>query len=135
LALTAGYKQIEQKFGGDFKWHGPTIGASGTGALGHGFSVYGTVGVGFLKAELPFADGAGRTSLDATYALGEAGIAYSFGRLSVARSLSLTLGYRSQTLTTKGYGLSDNSTTPPGISRQDVRDTTQGATLSVVALF
>jgi hypothetical protein len=136
LALTAGYKQVEQKFGGTFKWHGPTVGASGTAGLGKGFSLYGTVGVGYMKAELPFADGADQTSLNANYVLGEAGVAYSFGALGrLTRSLNVTLGYRSQTLTTRGYGLADTSTTPPTVSRQDVRDTTQGPTLSVVAVF
>jgi hypothetical protein len=136
LALTAGYKEVEQKFGGSFKWHGPTLGASGTASLGRGFSLYGTVGVGYMKAELPFADGADQTSLNANYALGEAGVAYSFAGLGrLTRSLNVTLGYRAQTLTTRGYGLADTSTTQPIVSRQDVRDTTQGPTLSVVAVF
>jgi hypothetical protein len=136
LALTAGYKQVEQKFGGTFKWHGPTLGASGTAGLGKGFSLYGTVGVGYMKAALPFADGADQTSLKANYALGEAGVAYSFGALGrLTRSLNVTLGYRSQTLTTRGYGLADTSTAPPTVSRLDVRDTTQGPTLSLVAVF
>ena len=136
LALTAGYKQIEQKFGGTYKWHGPTLGLSGTGPLGSGFSVYGSVGVGYMDADLPFADGGGRDSLKANYYLGEAGIAYSIGSIGkLARSLNVTLGYRSQTLTTKGYGLADTNTSPPVINRQDVHDTTQGATFSVIAVF
>jgi hypothetical protein len=136
LALTVGYKQIEQKFGGTFKWHGPTVGGSGTAGLGHGFSLYGTVGVGFMKAELPFPDGADQTSLNATYLLGETGVAYSFGSLgAVIRSLNITLGYRSQTLTTRGFGLANTSTTPTTVSRQDVRDSTYGPTLSFVGAF
>jgi hypothetical protein len=136
LALTAGYKQIDQKFGGTYKWRGPTAGLSGTGGLGHGFSVYGAVGVGFMKGDLPFADGAGRTRLNASYFLGEAGIAYSFGNIGwLTRSLNVTLGYRSQTLTTKGYDLADTNTSPATISRQDVHDTTHGATLSVIAVL
>lgn len=135
LALTAGYKQLEQKFGGTFKWRGPTLSTSGTARLGSGFSLYGTVSVGYLKVHLPFADGAGDTSRHAIYELGEAGLVYSFGDLArFLPFLNLTLGYRAQTLTTRGYGLLDDNK-PPIISHQDVHDTTQGPTVSIVGVF
>jgi hypothetical protein len=69
LALTAGYKELEQKFDGTFKWRGPTLGMSGTASLGRGFSLYGD-----MKVHLRFADGAGDTSRNALYELGESGI-------------------------------------------------------------
>jgi hypothetical protein len=88
-----------------------------------------------MKVKLPFPDGAGNTSLNANYVLTEAGFAYSFGSIGkVFRSLSLTLGYRSQTLTTRDYTLLD-SNQPMLFSRQNVKDTTQGETLSVLGAF
>jgi len=88
-----------------------------------------------MKVHLPFADGDGDTARNEVYQLGEAGLVYSFGDLArFLPFLNVTVGYRSQTLTTRSYALLDNNT-PPTISHQDVHDTTQGPTVSIVEVF
>jgi hypothetical protein len=135
LAISLGYKQLTQYFGGKSEWRGPTIGLSGTAGLGGGFSVYGTVGFGMMKADT-VPDGSGKASFDANYYLSEAGLAYSFGNMGrLFRSVSLTMGYRAQTVVTKDYQLADRNETPATLSSQNVRDTTQGAALGLIAVF
>jgi hypothetical protein len=135
LSATVGAKRLTQNFGGKFTWTGPTVGLSGTAALNSGLSAYMAIGLGWMKASLAKADGAGHTSLRSDYMLSEAGVAYSLGNMgwSPLQSAALTFGYRSQVLTTKGYVLNDTSTTT--YNTQNVRDTTQGFTLGVVAAF
>jgi hypothetical protein len=117
-------------------WAGPTVGLSGSAPLGHGLSVYGALGLGALNAKLPNADAAGQTSLKAGYVLSEAGLAYALQdwHPPLARSLVFTAGYRSQTMTTRNYTLLDTNL-PNKTSKQDVRDATQGLTLSAVLAF
>jgi hypothetical protein len=136
LTASVGYKKLNQNFGGKFSWAGPTVGLSGSAPLGHGLSVYGALGLGALNAKLPNADAAGQTSLKAGYVLSEAGLAYALQdwHPPLARSLVFTAGYRSQTMTTRNYTLLDTNL-PNKTSKQDVRDATQGLTLSAVLAF
>jgi hypothetical protein len=93
-----------------------------------------------LRTPEASADADGRTTFDASYVLAEVGLAYSF-----KGHVTLTLGYRSQTVKTNGYALSAvpfNSSTsstsspplPPYASAQ-LRDITQGPTLGLAASF
>jgi hypothetical protein len=136
LAVTLGYKRLTQNFGGEFVWAGPTLGVSATGALTSHLSAYASVGLGALKATLGNPDGAGNSSLSANYTVNEAGLAYAPGEsgASLLRKAAFTLGYRTQTVTTKGYVLTDSSRTPP-TTTQNLRDTTQGLTLGMVLAF
>ena len=131
LAVTLGYKQIKQDFSGDqFKWSGPTVGFSATAPLSNGFSAYGSLGLGSMKAKLAAGspDATGKTSLNAEYVLNEVGLAYSVGFNRVVRSMTITAGYRTQIVTTKDYATSS-------AEKIDIRDTTQGLTLAAVLVF
>ncbi len=144
LAATVGYKQLRQQFGTTLKWSGPTLGLVGTAPLGApGLDAYGTLAYGFFRLDLPSGqtDAYGHTSRSAGYELGEVGLSYNVGAItsSWASHFSVTLGYRTQTVTTKSYGLSANPLSDPaaaaGYTQVDVRDHTQGLTLSLVGTF
>ncbi|MBI3897480.1 MAG: hypothetical protein HY308_04185 [Gammaproteobacteria bacterium] len=135
LSLTAGYKQLTQDVGGEYKWRGPTLAASVSAPLQSGLSAYGTYGIGWLKATLPTEDASGSTSLDADYTVSEFGLAYSFDRERTGfATLTLTMGYRAQTVITRDYALSSQ---PGGAvyANDDARDFTQGLTFSVIGTF
>lgn len=135
LAFSVGYKKITQSFESSDKWSGPTAALTGTAGLDRGFSVYGTVAFGQMNATAP-KDGTDNTSFNANYYLTEAGLAYSFGGMGrLVRSVNMTLGYRTQTVVTKGYQLADFSTPSPTLSSVNVRDTTQGLALGLSAVF
>jgi hypothetical protein len=132
LALTAGYKEIQQDYGhGPFKWTGPTVGLAGSAPLGSNFALYGTYGFGVFKLKLPTdsPDAVGNTSFDATYSVGELGLTYAFGVGRFLKSMRFTAGYRAQLLNTRGYALMNRSTTPTE------HDYTQGPTISVSGSF
>lgn len=142
LAVTLGYKEVKQDFGGgaQFKYTGPTIGAVASAPLTQGFSLYGNFGYGFMKAKLPAGLGAieanGKSKLDADYLLGEVGLAYSFDAKSISpalKAMTATIGYRSQVLTTKDFRL---RTSDGRHSRAtDLRDTTEGLSLGLSVSF
>jgi hypothetical protein len=134
LALTAGYKELTQNVGGEYRWRGPTVAVSASAPLQSGFSVYGTYGAGWMTATLPAPDASGTTSLDANYSVSEFGVAYSLARGQGASWLTLTLGYRSQTVRTRDYALASQ---PSGAvyAKDDTRDFTQGFTFSVIGAF
>lgn len=140
VAVTVGYKQINQTFGPSssspelFKWSGPTIGLSGAATLRSYFGLYGAVGVGFLKLRVDqqLEDAAGNTSFNAIYTLGEAGFAYSVPTSSKL-SFTVTLGYRVQIVTTEKYALNNGFSN--GRTIVDVHDTTQGPALTFVARY
>lgn len=136
LVATVGVKRMEQNFGGKFTWTGPMLGLSATASLTPKVASYFGVGLGAMRAKLGNPDGAGKTSLHSQYVLSEAGLAFPVGNLGLRplRSGAVTVGYRSQTLTTKGYTLNDTNT-PATQTTQDVRDSTQGFTLGLVAVF
>lgn len=136
LSLSAGYKQLTQDVGGEYKWSGPTLAFSVSAPLQSGLSVYGTYGMGWMTVSLPSPDASGATSLDADYTLSEFGLAYSLGREQVGgfMGLTFTFGYRAQTVRTREYAL---SSLPSGIvyAKDDPRDYTQGFTFSVIGSF
>jgi len=141
LAITAGYKELKQQFGSTFKWSGPTVGLALSAPLGSsGLGVYGTIGYGFLTLDLPSGttDASGHSSRPANYELSEVGIVYAFNPSWWPRSrITATLGYRAQTVTTRDYGLSssplDNPAALSEYTQTDVRDHTQGFTLTLLA--
>jgi len=141
LALTAGVKQLTQTYGSDsYRWEGPIVGFAGSAPIASGVAIYGNVGVGWMKAKFPAsqADVSGNTSFNADYRLGEFGLAYaSPWTLRWMRTLLVTAGYRAQYVSTKGYGLAVTDT--QGVSTfntsANLKDTTQGLVLSIVASF
>jgi len=140
VAVTVGYKEIEQTFGPNstapelFKWTGPTIGISASAPLRSHFGLYGTVGVGFLKLRVDqqLSDAVGNTSFNALYTLGEAGISYSVPT-STKLSFTVTAGYRAQIVTTKDYALNNGFSN--GYNSVDVHDTTQGPALTFIGRY
>lgn len=139
LALTAGYKQVEQNYGqGAFKWTGPTLGLAASATLISNWSLYGTYAYGFFKLKVPedSADAATRTSFDATYSVGEFGLAYNLSVSRLLKSVRLAVGYRAQLLSTRGYTLSvsDGGAAPILVAPSE-RDFTQGPTVSLTGTF
>lgn len=132
LALTAGYKELQQDYGaGTYRWRGPTLALLGSSPLGGtSLALYGAYGYGPLRLKLPRGqtDFAGQTSFSANYSLAEIGISYGRG-VRFMKSLRLTLGYRFQLLTTKNYRLESLSGSVP----TDEHDITQGLTLGLSA--
>ena len=141
LALTAGFKQLTQVYGPDsYRWRGPIVGVSGSAGLARGWALYGSAGIGFLKANFPAvqADASGRTKFNADYRLGEFGLAYgTVPGVSFIKSIVGTMGYRLQNVATKGYGLA--VTDPQGgfipNASSNLKDTTQGLVLSLNVAF
>lgn len=141
LALTAGYKRLTQVYGPDsYRWRGPIVGVSGSAPLSGGWALYGSAGVGFLKADFPTvqADASGKTKFNAAYRLGEFGLAYGMAPdLRFIRAVVGTVGYRVQNVSTKGYGLA--VTDPQGAFTQNstanLKDTTQGLVLGLNVAF
>jgi len=136
LSLSAGYKRLTQDVGGRYEWSGPTLAFSVSAPLQSGLSVYGTYGMGWMKATLPSPDASGATSLDADYTLSEFGLAYTLGRERIGgfAGLTFTFGYRAQTVRTRDYALSSQ---PSGTvyAKDNPRDFTQGITMSLIGSF
>lgn len=120
VALTVGYKKIEQRGGTDvYALNGPVLGVSGTAPLGNDFSLYGSFGMGWMKST-----GSSTVKFDADYRLSELGAAYTVPMGRFVKAVTFTLGYRTQVLTSKD-----------ALPGQDGRDLTQGFTLGAVASF
>lgn len=139
LAVTAGYKQLDQSIGGGtLTWGGPTLGLAGTVPIGsYGLAAYGSFGFGWLHLTVPpnLTDAAGDSGFNASYLLAELGLAYSFGG-----RFTVTLGYRSQTVRTDGYQLGAVSlatSNAPNVpyATTELKDITQGLTLGLTASF
>jgi hypothetical protein len=132
LAFTLGYKEIDQDYGaGELKWTGPTVGAAASAPLGSNFAMYGTFAYGPLKLKTPAgaADFNGNTSFNATYTVGEVGLAYAFSVGQILKSMRFTVGYRAQLLSTRDYALANRNPTPTE------HDYTQGPTIGVSGSF
>ena len=136
LAVSVGYKEVKQDFGGgaQFKYSGPILGVVGSAPLTRGFSLYGNVGYGRVNGRFPGdgADASGQTKFNADYWLGEAGLAYSFEGMGAAKAMSVTLGYRNQVLATGGYRI---ATGPSATRATELRDTTEGLALGLSMSF
>ena len=139
LGVSVGYKSLSQGFGGeDFRWTGPTIGATLTAPIQGGFAGYGALGVGFLKMDLPAADPNSPVNgtLNADYAIGEIGLAYGAGGIPpvAVTSTAFTLGYRFQSVSTKDYKVRPGTGTTVNGST-DLHDVTQGPAIGVLLRF
>jgi hypothetical protein len=139
LALTAGYKQILQDYGGGaFKWRGPTVAILPAALLNANWGVYGVASYGLFKLRVPQADSDATfaTSFNASYALAEAGVSYVVGVNQLIKALRLTLGYRAQILATKDYRLHSISTTGSSFTPAPYEhDVTYGPTLGISGSF
>jgi len=120
LTLTLGYKKVEQGGNaGKYRPAGPVAGISANAPLSGGMSVYGALGVGWLKT--PSGDD---IQFDADYRLTELGLAYTLNTEGWVRRWTFTGGYRIQVLSSK-----------EALGSQDGRDTTQGFTVGAIATF
>lgn len=146
LALTLGNKDIKQEFKAsngfisNFKYSGPVLGAAASAPLTGGYSLYGNLGYGFLKANLPtgLKDALGRNSFDANYYLAEIGLAYSFDIRSTipsAKALTATVGYRNQVLATKDFRVELDPVKKNLNRGTDLRDTTEGFSFGLSISF
>jgi hypothetical protein len=141
INLTAGYKELNQSAGGRYAWRGPVAGVSAQAPLTPSWALYGTLGLGYMQLQLPATDASGQDKLHASYAIHELGAAYASrpAWLPGESSLTLAIGYRSQTVRTKNYYLSSQAATGGGVvssyGKDDLRDTTQGLTLSLIGTF
>jgi hypothetical protein len=139
LGVSVGYKSLSQAFAGaDYRWSGPTIGASATAPIRGGIAAYGALGVGFFTMDLPAADANSpvNSSLHADYAIGEVGLAYATtGIPTIAvTSTALTLGYRFQSVATKDYKVRAGTGTSVTGST-DLHDVTQGPAIGFLLRF
>jgi hypothetical protein len=134
VALSVGYKTVNQDFNRQYHFAGPTLGISGSAPLtGTNLSVYGSFAVGQLKATFGSVDAVGRSVFRANYNLSEFGFAYSFGRMSLMPAyLTGTLGYREQSIITRGYR---GYSTTRGTFEDRVRDATQGVAAGIVVSY
>jgi hypothetical protein len=120
LALTLGYKKVQQSNGPDrYRPAGPVAGLSGNAPLSGAWSLYGTLGVGRLKTP-----GGDKISFEADYRLTELGLAYALDGEKFPRRWTFTAGYRIQVMSSK-----------EAFGTQDGRDTTEGFTLGAIATF
>lgn len=120
VALTVGYKKVGQKApDGNYELSGPVAGLSATAPLGGAFALYGALGLGRMSDT-----DASTVKFDADYRLAELGLAYNLPMDRVVKTLSFTLGYRIQVLSSK-----------EALGSQDGRDLTQGLTVGLVAAF
>jgi hypothetical protein len=142
LALTIGYKDVQQDFTGGkvFNYSGPIFGLVGSAPLTKGFSLYGNFGYGAMTAEFPagMTDNSGQGKKDADYYLSEIGIAYSFNVSSMfpsAKAMTASLGYRSQTLATQGFAVGIDANNPALSRSTELRDNTEGFALGLSISF
>ena len=142
LAVTLGYKDVKQDFGAGktFKYSGPIVGVVASAPLTKGYSLYGNFGYGAMDAQFPagFVDNNGHGKLSADYYLGEVGVAYSFDVRSSfpsLRALTATLGYRSQTLATRGFAVGTDANKPSASRSTELRDNTEGLALGLSVSF
>ena len=139
LALIAGYKYINQKFGlANFNFDGPTVGFVGAVPMKYGFSLYTNFAFGFLEVESRIFEISGPNfALDddreSNYWLVDTGIAWTYNVKETAPELLLsqatvTLGYRHQQVETEGVAAPFNND-------DDGIDSTRGVALGVNFTF
>ncbi|MEO8153895.1 MAG: hypothetical protein ABI605_12555 [Rhizobacter sp.] len=120
VALTLGYKKVEQKASTDnYELAGPVAGVSATAPLGGAYALYGAFGLGRMKST-----GSSTVKFNADYRLTELGLAYTLATERFAKTLTFTAGYRTQVFNSK-----------EALGDQDGRDLTQGLTFGIVAAF
>lgn len=120
LRPTLGYKKVSQSGNaGRYRPSGPVVGVGANAPLADTWSLYGSLGIGWLKT--PAGD---EINFKTDYRLTEVGLAYTLGGTQIPRRWVFTAGYRSQVMGSKN-----------AFQAQDGRDTTQGFTLGVIATF
>jgi hypothetical protein len=125
LAFTLGYKRVTQSDGPNhYRPAGPVVGISANAPLGGVWSMYGSLGVGWLETP-----GGDAIDFKADYRLAELGLAYTIDGNRMPRRWTFTGGYRVQVMTSKDAFIGEDGHT------EDGRDTTQGFTLGVMATF
>jgi hypothetical protein len=145
LALTLGYKQIQQNFvhvanPEFYKWTGPTIGVLASAPLQGGpFAMYGTFAYGRLGLHAsepdltdPTLKQFARHYFNADYFLTELGVSYGWQTPMKGVALSVTCGYRVQVVSTRKFNL---ETGFGGFQPVDLHDLTQGPAFSVLVRF
>jgi|HubBroStandDraft_1064217.scaffolds.fasta_scaffold37219_2 hypothetical protein len=137
LALTVGYKQIQQDFHTAnqaqlYKWTGPTLGAASSASLWGPLGMYGTFAYGRLDLHASVTDAGGNTRFNADYFLAELGFSCGMNTGMSRLSISATLGYRVQVVSTREF---DVGTGFGGYRPVDLHDITQGPAISLLARF
>jgi hypothetical protein len=146
LALSVGYKELRSKQpesgSVNFKFSGPTVGASAYGSLGSGFGLYGSAAYGRLDFKAAVAVPGADTS---TYITTEVGLAYGFGagRTSqrLVKSVTAILGYRYQSIEATGetevatLAVINGEPTVVGQTRRKLETNSRGPVLGVVISF
>ena len=155
LALTVGFKRIEQQFSSlDFDIDGPTVGFAGAVPMKWGFSLYSSFAYGFMKNESDFFEirtrglldvpGSGDDDRDSQYWLVETGIAYTHNLQNLPVNLLLSsatvyAGYRHQHIETDDVGICSSSNAniclPGGNTADDGLDITRGMVIGVNLSF
>lgn len=118
------------------------LGISGSAPLADKLSLYGNFAYGLARQKSEVNDVRGKDNYSSTYAIGELGLSYRFleGRAgSFVKSVSGSVGYRAQSFTTKDVGLGtyalSDPTVPIATTTRDVRTSTSGVVVAVVATF
>lgn len=140
LGISLGYKELRSSAStaGSSKFRGPTIGVSGYGAISDNVGLYGSVGYGKLSLS---AEGSPTELRRNTYYVAETGIAYSFDIGKALKSLSLTFGYRFQTvqsdksIQTARVAVIGGNAAIVGARSGSVGITSRGPVLGIVASF
>ncbi len=133
LAVTVGYKQVQQTFGQTpYRWSGPTVGLSGASSLWQALSLYGTFAYGRLRLNAGAADDAGQTGFDADYLLTELGLSWGTDLPISWLGFSATLGYRAQIVSTRKYSVATGFGSYQPV---DLHDVTYGPALGVLFRF
>lgn len=121
LAATLGYKKVGQRNGPtNYELGGPVAGLSASAVLSGPWSLYGSFGLGKLKATAS----ANVRNYTARYWLTEAGLSYNLVVERWVRAVTFTAGYRNQVFDSKDL-----------TGGQEGRDLTHGLTLGVVTTF
>lgn len=133
MALTLGYKEIDQNFESThYKWTGPTVGITASAPIKGSFGFFGTLAYGRLTLKASVPDDAGRSSFHADYVLSEAGLSYGFATPLSGLAITLTASYRAQFVGTREYQV---ATGLGGYAAVDLHDMTYGPVVSVLARF
>lgn len=127
--------------GGSYKVEGLLVGVSGSAQLQGPLALYGNIGYGPARQTI-FASGTSELRFNGDYQISEVGFAYRLAdnpALLGFTSLSMQLGYRSQTVTLNdiGFGTYSTGSVPALIATQSksVRSTTQGIVFGIVGAF
>lgn len=118
------------------------VGVSASAPLTDRLSLYGNFAYGVARQESDSPDARGEDRYDARYTIGEVGMSFRLFEgtpTAFVRSASASLGYRVQSYTTEDIGLGTYSgpadATPLSTDKRDLRSSTNGFVLALVASF